>query len=236
MLLRRHLHKVLARALRPPALRHRANRAHDGNDEREDGVGHVQNPLPLGRAPGPRGVPPLPVLPRGVHGRAAGLVAPGAVRGAQLGVGRGVAAGGRPAQAVRVVEVALMRTGEDIVGGDDEAVAFEADGRGHGVFRGSGGDVVDAVDVGVVELHELVEAFLRIGFLTRDGEDVVGCCLRGRWPGRRSLVVILAVGRGTPRGAKSRSISSSYAMLRVDMAHGAPSRWSIPRRSREGRH
>lgn len=63
--------------------------------------------------------------------------------------------------------MALGRVAEEVVGGDDEAVAFEADGGGEGCGEGR-------LEVRVVDLYELVEAFLGVGVGVGDGEDVVG--------------------------------------------------------------
>ena len=138
---------------------------------------HVHGPLPL--AVVARVVPRLPVLPRGVLRRGAGLGAPLPVRLAREGL-----AGGRgPAGAVGVVGGALGRVGEDVVGEDDEAVALRAGGAREVRV---GGRV--RVAVWVVELCELVVARLGVGRVARDVEDVVGGRVRSRGPlGRGAL-------------------------------------------------
>lgn len=72
-------------------------------------------------------VPPvLPVLPRGIVRRGALLVAPASINVAQ----RCDAVAVRPAQAVGVVHAAFGGVAEELVGGDDDAVSFEAGGVG----------------------------------------------------------------------------------------------------------
>jgi hypothetical protein len=72
-------------------------------------------------------VPPLPVLPGGIGGGGARLLAPGPVDGPQVGRARGRVGG--PAEAVQIVELALGGVAEERVGGDNETVALEASGR-----------------------------------------------------------------------------------------------------------
>lgn len=69
-------------------------------------------------------VPGLPVLPCGVAGGRVGLMAPGPVAFADVG-GAAVV---QPAGGMAVVEFALGRVAEKVVGGDDEAVALDAGG------------------------------------------------------------------------------------------------------------
>ncbi|KAI9147741.1 LOW QUALITY PROTEIN: Ubiquitin carboxyl-terminal hydrolase 2 [Paramyrothecium foliicola] len=128
-----------------------AERDHQG---REDAVGHVEG---LGALAVAALVPALPVLPGGVAGGAVLAVPPEVVLVAdRLVDGRGARAG--PADALGVVQAALGRVAEQVVGGDDEPVTLQPDGlrevvEGGGVF----------VLVRVVELDELVEALLGIG-------------------------------------------------------------------------
>lgn len=73
------------------------------------------------------GVPPvLPVLPRGIVRGGALLVAPVSVNVAQ----RRDAVAVRPAEAVGVVHAPLRGVAEELVGGDDHVVSFEAGGVG----------------------------------------------------------------------------------------------------------
>lgn len=77
-------------------------------------------------------VPAFPVLPCGVLGGGVWCVTPGAVGAAQVGVGlvgRWGGGGGRvPAETVGVVECTFGWGGEEVVCGDNEAVAFKAGG------------------------------------------------------------------------------------------------------------
>lgn len=214
MSLRRDVNVVRTRRLRPAPLRQRTDGAQHGHEHGEHAVGHVYAAGGLLLRGVPRGVPLLPVLPRGVHGGVAGLVAPRPVGGSELLVGGSF----RPADAICVVEVASVGVGEDVVGFDDEAITLEADGGCDGPARSVtvggfvDGFVVGGVDVGMVQLHELVEAFLGVGAFAGDGEDVVGCWVGGRGPGGRGVIVR----RGSWIGGGGSSISSlSDAMLRI---------------------
>lgn len=123
--MRRPLHVLLPRHICTIRLRQRTYHAHHDNDCGEHAVRHVDR-LAVTTLAG--GVPALPVLPRCIVGGAAGLVAPGAVdvperRGAMVA---------SPAEAVNIVESSFFRVAEQIVGGDEEAVALESGCLGYG--------------------------------------------------------------------------------------------------------
>ena len=126
ILLLLHLNKIHAMFPRPRGLAPAADehKHADGHDEQP--VAHVARLGPAGGAVAAAAVvlpvPALPVLPGGVVGGGAGLGAPGPVG---LAVGRvGHLGGAAPARAVQVVGAPLGRVREDVVGGDDEAVAL----------------------------------------------------------------------------------------------------------------
>ena len=108
-------------------------------------------------------MPRLPVLPRRVRHRAVGAVA-GMAHPQDVGPAR-------PPRAGHFVHVALVRVREDGVGGDDEAVAFEADGCGYGFAEGGVCRVVGSV--GMVQLYEFDEARFGVGGAALVGEDLV---------------------------------------------------------------
>lgn len=157
-----------------------ADHAQGDDERRKHAVGHVGGLL--GGAAVAALVPALPVLPGSVAGRVVCAVAPGMVVVAHGVVDGGGPAGG-PADAVGVVEAALDGVAEQVVGGDDEAVAVDAGGVGD---VGEGGAVV--VLVRVVELDELVEAPLAVGLAALDLKDLVGGGLGRRGPVRHFFV------------------------------------------------
>lgn len=69
--------------------------------------------------------------------------------------------------AVDIVGVTLRWVGEKVIRSDDETVAFETDCGGK---RGGEG----RLEIGVVDLYELVETFFGIGVGVGYGEDVIG--------------------------------------------------------------
>lgn len=132
-------------------------------------------------------VPPLPVFPgRVVHGvlpcwifGLCGAAGAPAVRGGVLervrvGVGGCRVVVEVPAVAEAVVCVALRGVREEGVCGDDQAVPLEHFLAGAGAGAGGVGGVVwVAITVWMVELDEVVEALLRVGFVSSLTEDLI---------------------------------------------------------------
>lgn len=121
-------------------------------------------------------MPLLPVFPGGIHAGIAGRLPPFAVGGAISVPDVPRVNLSLPARAESIVQIAFRGVAEDVVGGDNEAVAL---GLGQ-----VGDPVMERVvmPVGVVKLDELVEARLVVGFRLGLVKDLVGRGVRRRWP------------------------------------------------------
>ena len=195
---------VGARALHDAAERYYGEDEGDKSDVRHEhvawlGLGAVLPTIPalpifpVGIVDGVVARRPLPLLWRPVVGR-------------RLRGGLVVAF---PAVAPRIVRFPLCIVGEDGVGGDEQAVALQADGVRNVGYRG-------VAAVWVVQLDEGVEAVFRIGITAAAVQDLVG---RRRLvgmdrvrPGQVGVVVmrrrrrcVLGVGARVPVGGRVRA-------------------------------
>lgn len=169
--------RVLARSCR---LAPGTNEHEQEDDARKSGIGHENRLLFLAVA---FVIPPLPIFPRCVHTGVAGCGPPCPVHFAELALHVTLTA---PASSIYIVETAFCGIAEDIVRGNDEAVALELRQVRDTIVLGM------VLSIGVVELDKLVESEFVVDGALGYVKDIVRGGLFVQWPRKRRRVACIS--------------------------------------------
>ena len=166
------LHNTIMEPTEPRAL-HDAPNCHEGEQERHEcEVAHLDRAFLALMLRVILPVPPLPVLPRRIRARIAGpplpVVLP-VVCMARRGRRARCVVVACPSGAPGIVGFPLLGVGEDVVRGDEHAVALETHGEREGVGAGAW-----VAAVGVVEFDEGVVAGLLVRIALLAVQDLIG--------------------------------------------------------------